>query len=100
MPLFLNHPLLADLNHLYTRYATEIMLHQYMMSHDVKIELQSITTSLPRDATITVQDVDRRSNYVFVEAINADLFSITCSCEFYASHQMFCSHIFCVLNAY
>ena len=33
--LFMNHPLLADLNQLYSRHAFETMLHQYMLSHEV-----------------------------------------------------------------
>ena len=75
------------------------MLHQYMMSHEARLE-PCFGTVLPRHKHITVTDTDKRSHYVYVRALTADLVSTHCSCEFYTSHELWCSHIFCVLNAY
>lgn len=53
--LVVNHPFLSELYDLYTRYAFELMLFEYMTSHDLKVEETKILKGL-ESGKYTVND--------------------------------------------
>ncbi len=103
-----NHPLLRELYTIYTRYAFEQMLHQYMLSHIFLVKRPTgvsnnfISSNYIEHGHYKVKDTDDNNKYIVVVKNTTDSSTKTnfiCSCQFYVHKNLFCSHIFAVLNS-
>ena len=111
----INHPMLNDLYHNYTRWAFEQMLFQYQESHKLQVKPEASPSSSNSSsgskgnilrlqemtqgdsAIFCVKDYHQREKYQVIIMLN-DEGEVTCNCQFFRGVNIYCEHIFAVLN--
>eukprot|EP00347_Sterkiella_histriomuscorum_P023960 403332789 len=104
--LHVNHPMLDQLYQTYTRYAFELMLYEYMNSHQYKIETDrslGMQQKGLQDGVWHVNDSKDKVTYQ-IQCRQLDLnyndsfYDINCNCKFFQISSLYCRHIFTALN--
>jgi hypothetical protein len=114
--LIIHNPILKELYHVYSRWAFEQMLYQFMNSHQLFVKnaqdkqvytirkTQRIKSELMReseDGIYTVKDYEQKEKFQVIVRLDEEgvYQTITCNCKYMWSHDLYCSHIFAVFNS-